>query len=315
MKKLKESQNNKSIPDKVDAHTHLSSDKLVLNPPFPDAIKIEITSHCNYNCSYCAAKRGLRPQGNINKDFLYRILKEAKRIGVKEIGMFLLGESFLVKELAEYIQYVKEKIGIEYVFITTNGSLCDLDTMKKVINAGLDSIKFSVNAPTPELYKNLHGIDNFELVTTNIKNLFKYLKNNKINSLRTCVSSIYNKKYAEEYKVFKEEISQYVDDFYYLPLYSQAAHTDSCNVVGNPGRLDNLVPAVPCWSLFNSAKITWNGFLTACCFDHDRRFEIADLNETSLMDAWHDTRFKTLRSDHLFSTLKGSLCAKCLNIE
>jgi MoaA/NifB/PqqE/SkfB family radical SAM enzyme len=315
LKKSEKLHDNKSIPGRVDAHTHILKEKLVLNPPFPDAIKIELTSYCNYNCSYCAANSKLREHGNIDKDFLYRILKEAKKIGVKEIGMFLLGESFLVKELAEYIRYAKEEVGIEYVFITTNGSLCDLERMKPIINAGLDSIKFSINAPTAKLYEEMHDVDNFELVINNIKNLHHYLINNKINSLRTCVSSIYDEKYAKEYESFKAEISQYVDDFYYLPLYNQGAHTKGCNIVGNPGRLDSLVPPIPCWALFNSAKITWNGFLTACCFDHDRKFEIADLNKTSLMDAWHHSKFKTLRSDHLFETLKGSLCAKCLNIE
>jgi sulfatase maturation enzyme AslB (radical SAM superfamily) len=315
LKKSEKLHDNKSIPNRVDAHTHIPSERLVLNPPFPDAIKIEITSHCNYNCSYCATKRNLRPQGNMDKYFLYRILKEAKKIGVKEIGLFLLGESFLVKELEEYIRYAKEKAGIEYVFITTNGSLCDLDRMKNMIDAGLDSIKFSINGPNRECYKKWQNIDNFDLVVNNIKNLHAYLKNNKIRSLRTCVSSIYDEKHEKEYELFKTEISQYVDDFYYLPLYSQAAHTNSCNVVGNPGRLENMVDAIPCWALFNAAKITWNGYLTACCFDHDRRFEIADLNETTLMDAWHHPKFKKLRGSHLFNEVKGSLCEKCLNVE
>jgi MoaA/NifB/PqqE/SkfB family radical SAM enzyme len=135
LRKGKNKMTTKSIIQRVDAHTNIPEEKLVLDPPFPDAIKIELTSYCNYNCTYCATKRKLRPQGIMDKDFLYRILKETKKIGVKEIGLFLLGESFLVKELAEYIRYAKDKVGIEYVFITTNGSLCDLERMKPIINA------------------------------------------------------------------------------------------------------------------------------------------------------------------------------------
>ena len=105
----------KTIMEKIDQHTHINEDKLVLHPPFPDAIKIEITGRCNYNCSFCAQKSSLRKIGDIDRNFLYRILWEAKSVGVKEIGMFLLGESFMVKELAEYIKYAKEVVGIEYV--------------------------------------------------------------------------------------------------------------------------------------------------------------------------------------------------------
>ena len=83
----------KTIMEKIDQHTNVPEEKLVLHPPFPDAIKIEITGRCNYNCSFCATKRSLRKIGDIDRNFLYRILWEAKSIGVKEIGMFLLGES------------------------------------------------------------------------------------------------------------------------------------------------------------------------------------------------------------------------------
>ena len=310
----------KSILKKVDEHTHVVKEKLRLNPPFPDTIKIEITGRCNFNCSFCAQKSSLRKIGDIDRNFLYRILWEAKSIGVKEIGMFLLGESFLVKELVEYIKYAKEVVGIEYVFITTNGSLCNPNRMIPIIDAGLDSIKFSINAGTKERYKKMHGVDCFDKVTSNIKWLDSYKRANQIDSLRTCVSSIYIPEYEEELTIFKEDISQYVDDFYYLPLYNQAGHIggkEYTKIIGNPGRLDNMVGPIPCWALFNASKITWNGWLTACCFDHDEKFEIADLNKVSLIDAWNDPKFMELREEHLNNNnfSKESLCAKCLNIK
>ncbi len=310
---------NESIMEKIDKHTHIPKEKIVLHPPFPDAIKIEITGRCNYNCSFCAQKSSLRKIGDIDRNFLYRILWEAKSVGVKEIGMFLLGESFLVKELAEYIKYAKKVVGIEYVFITTNGFLCTPDRLASVIEAGLDSIKFSINAGTKERYKEMHGVDAFDRVISNIKWLRCYLDNNNIRSLRTCVSSIFIDKYKEELDNLQSIVSCYVDDFYFLPLYNQAGHIgggEYTKIIGNPGRYENMVQPVPCWALFNAAKITWNGWLTACCFDHDEKFEIADLNKISLLEAWHNDKFVNMRREHLDKTLnKESLCAKCLDIK
>jgi len=60
--------------------------KLIKYPPFPKSIKIELTSFCNYRCAYCATNRTLRPKGTMNKEFFLRIIKEAKNIGVEEIG-------------------------------------------------------------------------------------------------------------------------------------------------------------------------------------------------------------------------------------
>lgn len=307
----------KSIAQKIDEHTHVPKEKLILYPPFPDAIKIEITGRCNFNCSFCAQKSSLRKIGDIDKKFLYKILKEAKNIGVKEIGMFLLGESFLVKELSEYIEYAKKEVGIEYVFITTNGSLCSPDRLIPIIDAGLDSLKFSINAGTKERYKEMHGADCFDKVISNIKWLYKYKKEKNIDDLRTCVSSIFIPEYEEELEELKKMVIPYVDEFYFLPLYNQAGHIggkEYTKIVGNPGRLENMVHSIPCWALFNAAKITWNGWLTACCFDHDEKFEIADLNKVSLIDAWNNSKFVSMRKEHLNNTFnKESLCAKCLD--
>jgi len=303
------------IIKKIDSYTHVPKERLVFNPAFPTSMKVELTSRCNYNCSYCASKSSLRPKGDIKRKFLYQILHQAKKIGVKEIGMFLLGESFLVKDLAKYIKYAKEKVGIEYVFITTNGACCTPDKMTPVIQAGLDSIKFSVNAGSRDRYEKMHGVDAFDLVIKNIKWLAKYKKDTDA-KIKTCVSSIFIDTYAEELDDFKKAISPYVDEFYYLPLYNQAGHVSKeTAVIGNPGRLENLVPPIPCWLLFNAAKVTWDGKFTACCFDHDMKFEIGDLNEMSLLDAWNHPKIVKLRKQHLTKNLDASLCAKCLGIK
>jgi len=305
-----------TIAQRVDQHTHVPTEKQVARPPFPDAIKIELTSHSNLKCAFCASGSNLRSHGEMDEQFLKKILHEAKSIGVKEIGMFLLGESFLVRKLADYIRYAKKEVGIEYVFLTTNGTLCSLDRLEPVIEAGLDSLKFSVNAGTPASYAKMHGVDCFDRVFKNIKNMHTYMRVNGLKSPRTCVSSIFSETHEDELEDFRAMISQYVDEFYYLPLYNQAGHVSHSvhsKIVGNPGRLENMVPPIPCWALFNAAKITWDGWLTACCFDHDSRFKIADLNTVSLKDAWLHGKFIHLRRQHLEGDdLSHSICGKCL---
>jgi len=301
------------ITERVDKHTHVPKEKLVSKPPFPDAIKIEVTARCNLNCSYCATKKDLRAVGDMDEDFLYRILLEAKQAGVKEIGLFLLGEPFLLKKLPEYIRYTKEVAKIDYVFITTNGALCTPEKLTPVMDAGLDSLKISINAGNRERYKELHGVDCFDKVISNVK----WLSENKPNSLRTCVSAIFIEQFRDELEQLKKFILQYVDEFYYLPLYNQAGHVGKrfpTKIVGNPGRYENMVPPIPCWGLFNSAKISWDGWLTACYFDHDTQFEIANLKDFTLLEAWNHPKFVKLRLQHLNNNLADSLCAACLGM-
>lgn len=309
----------RSIVEGVDKHVHVPKEKFIAAPPFPDSIKIEITSKCNYRCPYCLSWKSPRKTGHMDKQFLFRILKEAKSIGVREVGLFLLGEPFLVKELAEYIRYAKEEVKIEYVFITTNGSLCSLKRLREVIDAGLDSLKFSINAGNKETYKKMHGVNKFDTVINNIKCLYEYKKNNQLTKPRTCISSIWTDSLKEELENLKTTMSPFVDEFYYLPLYNQAGHIkgkEYAKIIGNIGRLENPVEPIPCWGLFNSAKISWNGYLTCCCFDHDGKSIIADLNKTSLIEAWHDSKFIELRKKHLDNNgLENSVCADCLGLK
>jgi mRNA-degrading endonuclease toxin of MazEF toxin-antitoxin module len=46
---------------------------------------------------------------------------------------------------------------------------------------------------------------------------------------------------------------------------------------GNQGRVGALRKPLPCWSLFTEGHVTHDGRLSACCFDHDGRFEMGDL--------------------------------------
>ena len=303
-----------NILERVDGATHVPDNRLVEKPSFPKSVKIEITSRCNFKCSYCATNRSKRPMGEMDLEVYRNLVKNLVSVGVEEFGLFLLGESFILKNLDEYIKIAKDG-GAKYVFITTNGSLCTPERMIKIVESGLDSIKFSVNAGEKERYKEIHGVDAFETVVQNIKWLHSYLSDNKIDSLKTSVSSIFVPEFKDELESFREMISKYVDHFYYLPMYSQGGNVGSVHgSTGNPGRLDNMVDVVPCWMLFNASRVTWDGKLTACCFDHEAKFIMGDLKEDSVMDAWHSEKFIELRKRHLENNLNDSLCAKCLGL-
>ena len=298
-----------SIIERVDNTTHLTESRKVSQPTFPKSMKIEITSRCNFNCEYCGVKDRLRTMGDMTLQFYHNLIREAVKVGVKEVGLFLLGEPFLRKDLPDLITYAKQQ-GIEYVFITTNGSLCTKENLKACINAGLDSLKFSINCDKSK-YMETHRVkaDTYDYVIEQIKWLYHYKLENKLKKPITCVSSIENGDTNVE-----KEISQFVDEFYYLPMYNQAGTNNTKKFVGNPGRLGNMVDSIPCWGLFNCARVTWDGWLTACCFDHTGHFKIANLHDVSLTEAWNNYKFVNLRKQHLERNINDNICKKCLGI-
>jgi radical SAM protein with 4Fe4S-binding SPASM domain len=69
---------------------------------------------------------------------------------------------------------------------------------------------------------------------------------------------------------------------------------------------------LPCWSLFTEGHITYDGRLSACCFDHDGRFSMGDLEREPFMQAWHSEPFQRLRRANLAEDVRGTVCEKCI---
>jgi len=129
----------------------------------------------------------------------------------------------------------------------------------------------------------------------------------------------YDDKQGERMKQMADEMAPYLDELYALPLYNQAdlvADEEADRgweiTAGNRGRLDNLRDPIPCWAVFTEGHITWDGKLSACCFDHDGRFHMGDLTQTSFMEAWNSPEFQSLRAAHLSGNVDKTVCEKCV---
>ena len=91
----------------------------------------------------------------------------------------------MTKNLYEYIKISKDN-GIKRTYITSNGALADINKVKKLINVGLDSIKFSINAGSRDTYKIVHGHDDFDKVIKNLDDIYTFKNKNKVNLQLLC---------------------------------------------------------------------------------------------------------------------------------
>lgn len=304
------------ICDRIDDVTTLTPKYASTKPPPPKSVKIELTGRCNFECSFCARSQRLRKVADIDKDFFTRILREMRSEGVEEIGLFYLGESMLVQWLPEAIAIAK-KIGYPYIFLTTNGSIATPKKVEACMQAGLDSLKFSYNYVDENQFVDIARVKKalFHKIKENIKSAHAIREAGGYKTGLYASYIDYDGEQGEKMKDTLDEIRPYVDEVYALPLYNQAALIDKKDwdfVAGNRGRLGNLRPPLPCWSIFTEGHISFDGTLSACCFDHDKRFAMGDLTKETFMEAWHSKRFQDLREQHLKKNVKGTICEKCV---
>lgn len=256
-------------------------------------------------------------------DLFRRITAEMREAGVEEIGVFYIGESFSNPELlVSCIKWCKD-IGFPYVFLTSNAALSTPDHVEACMAAGLDSLKWSVNASDPEQYKELMGVSDkyYRRSLANIK-AAKTVRDRGGYKCGLYASSIrYNGEQQERMDGFLEEhILPNVDEHYFLPLYGQmtqqteerSAELGFVPTAGNQGRLGALRDPLPCWAVFTEGHVTVSGKLSACCFDADNKFTMADLNEVSFEEGWNSVAFQALREAHLRKDVTGTVCEGCV---
>src|SRR5574343_1809385 len=123
------------ISDRIDNITRIAPEYRGEVIPAPRSVKIELTARCNYKCGFCV--KSLRPDdGDMDRAFYSRIIREMRDAGVEELGLFYIGESFTCKWLPDAIAEAKS-VGFPYVFLTTNGSACTAKNLTACFETGL----------------------------------------------------------------------------------------------------------------------------------------------------------------------------------
>ncbi len=313
-----------NITAHIDNVTKMSSEYLHSFCPAPKSVKIELSPRCNFRCGFCALRtRKEQPIADMDYSFFQRITSEMKDAGVKEIGCFFLGESMMNPELLiKAIKWCKQDLKFSYIFLTTNASLAYPEVIKNCMEAGLDSLKFSVNAHSEKQFEQIMGV-NKKLYHRALENIKKTHEIREKHSLKCGLyaSSIF---YDEEQRkniqsVLNKYILPFVDEHYWLPLYSMGSFATQREeelgykpIAGNQGRLGALREPLPCWSAFTEGHVRADGGLSACCFDAEGKWLMGDLNKTSFMEAWNSRKFQELRKAHINKDVIGTICEQCV---
>ncbi len=281
-----------------------------LEPPFPKSnFLMELSNACNHACLFCTHQKMQRPVGRMNMERGFDILQQAYDLGTREVGFYATGEPFIVNELPDYIKRAKE-IGYTYVYLTSNGALATPEKIHAVIDAGLDSIKFSINAPQRKLYEFIHGKDDFQVVLEHLKYLNDYRKESG-KSYKIYVTGILTK-FTENLKdKYYEVFDGLADQIVFKYVYNQGGYMQEidsllrCEQDTEEKRRCNLP--------FDAISITQEGYLSIENADYENMLVVADLNKVSLKDGWYGDKMKEMRRRFMENDLTGTICDGCVN--
>lgn len=284
-----------------------------LYPEYPlKGLHIELSNVCNHQCLFCANRKMTRKKGFIDESFLKSILQQAYNEGFREVGYYANGEPFVSSNLAEYIKWAKQ-IGFQYIYIDTNGGATDFEQIREAIDAGLDSIKFSINGTNVNNYKLIHGRSDFNKVLENLKKTYKY-KTELSRSLNVYVSIAVTRFIEDSLEEFVEFCKRYSDEVVTNSVIEMGGYiSEELKLLSTKKDTDfTKGMTIPCYMMWNGIFITYEGYATACCADFQNYFVYADLNKESIREAWHNDVITDLRRRHLEREIDNLPCVTCV---
>lgn len=272
------------------------------NPSFPKSINVELVNSCNHKCNFCAYQFMQRKVKKIDKQHLEKVLKEAFSLGSREIGLHSGTEPLMSKDLEHFIKFCKDT-GYEYVYFSTNGTIANKERIQNIIKSGIDSVKFSINAGNREMYKIIHGKDEFEKAISNLKEFYLNRVNNKPYIAVSFVKTKQNSKTANE---LRELVNKYIDEFLILEQDNQSGQMVNKEFDEPSDKIKK------CGIPFKKIHISSEGLLRVCCNDYNNNLAVIDLKKTNLKNAFYSDEMASFRRKHIENDLKGTLCFNCL---
>ncbi|MBW7884880.1 MAG: SPASM domain-containing protein [Caldilineaceae bacterium] len=138
-------------------------------PELPRQVYIEVTNHCNSLCISCPLTYDhflpFEPKHHLSWDNFRCIVDQLPQID--RAVLHGIGEPLLNRELPRFISHLKDRGS--WVLFNTNGVLLDQRRGDALVEAGLDELRISIDAVTPELYARLRGIDQLPRIVENIR--------------------------------------------------------------------------------------------------------------------------------------------------
>jgi MoaA/NifB/PqqE/SkfB family radical SAM enzyme len=135
----------------------------------PRQVYIEVTNYCNSLCTSCPLTYDhflpYEPKHHLKWDDFRRIVDQLPHL--ERAVLHGIGEPLLNKDLPRFVAHLKAR-GVEVLF-NTNGILLDARRGDALVSAGLDELRVSIDAVTPELYAHLRGVDLLPRILENLQ--------------------------------------------------------------------------------------------------------------------------------------------------
>lgn len=269
-------------------------------------VVMEVFGGCNYTCQMCPQTTPGRGSNWTRKMPLSQFKKILDQIvpkyGMPQINLEGSGEPTMAKDLPLYIKAVKEK-GLK-CFMYCNGARLNGDFMKKVIDAGIDFIRFSVIGYNQEKYLKWMNIDNFNLIKKNILEINQYIKETESN----CQISTYhlitnNNEINKEIQLYKNNVINELNVTSYIwKMHNWSGNFSNPNPRVKSSRKSCGRPFAPEITIRAGGSVGKTSAMVPCCQTlgppNEEKSILGHLDTQSFEEVYFGEKYNELRKAH-----------------
>lgn len=288
--------------------------KAVCSSP-PHQVYIEATNVCNLRCLHCPQSTMRRRPQYMDIGLFEKIVTELKP-AKPFVDLYMQGESLLHPRIVDMVRLARENGLLPR--ITTNATLLTKELSKKLIEAGLNKIEFSMSGVTKKTYEEMHRGGKYEKT---LNNVLDFLELNAEAGFPVHARPVF----VEEEKT-KGEKERYLslfsklplDDVYVSPLINMFGWNKEISL--NPFKTKPREEWPVCKCPWRQYGINADGTVRACIFDYDSRYLIGNAKESNVLDLWNGEAMQKFRQTVIdrryedFDKPGLPLCTECSQI-
>ena len=276
---------------------------------FPMMCVISFTYVCNAKCPNCPytnseIRSDYKDQPFMQEDTFKIVADQCGKYGawVRISGG---GEPMLHPQAVELIEYAKQ-VGAK-VGLITNGSCFTEESSRRLLDANVDMIEFSIDAADKKTYDQVRKGLKWENLVANVKRMVDL--RNQLKSQTKIIASGINQEGVDidAVAIFWGSI---VDNFQKRKYLTWGINDPTKSADPTP----YLPPEdqIPCPFIFERLNIDSRGKVMVCGFDIAAVTDMGNVHKMTLAEIWHGEGFEHYRRKHLDG--RGSdieLCRNC----
>lgn len=294
----------------------------------PSELTIEPTLQCNSDCIMCNRSFNRQEDKQAQGFLSWEVLNQSASFWPSARILFGgFGEALMHPDYLEMLRAMKRAGATVYTF--SNGILLTRDKGQGLVDAGMDKICISMGGATRETYRKVRGVDGFDAVLQNLRELKAYKKQQGTPFPRVSFNVVAMESVMPELCALLELAKELGVEEMAMPnlvvqgdvlrqefiwsnlernraIIGAAAQTaQRLGVKFHPPVLDEREGY--CWDLFNRLNINWDGSVMSCAME---RFILGDLRTQGIDEIWNAPGLLKLRRDFLAG--KGAEhCPQC----